>query len=160
MNTRKKRGDVHLPSFLVNYQTSERLRRINVGVNDVESYEQSWPIWSTLLQLEGIRRRWADWSHQFEKLHHLAPVFAVIGLCLSMLHQSSLGATYGIMKSRPTGYRPDMAVLFIVSAMAAGPAMNLLASKLAGVFSKKAVINEKADGWNCLLHRLGTGRVS
>ncbi|GAB4579318.1 MAG: Ni/Fe-hydrogenase cytochrome b subunit [Anaerolineales bacterium] len=94
-------------------------------------------------QAEWFQQRWPAWSHRFEKLHHLAPIFAVIGLCLSMLHQSSLGATYGIMKARPIWYRPDMAVLFIVSAMAAGPAMTLLASTLAGKLSKRVVTNDK-----------------
>ncbi|NUM44135.1 MAG: polysulfide reductase NrfD [Anaerolineales bacterium] len=94
-------------------------------------------------QAEWFQKRWPAWSQRFDKLHHLAPVFAVIGLCLSMLHQSSLGATYGIMKARPIWYRPDMAVLFIVSAMAAGPSMTLLATTLAGKFSKRAVVNEK-----------------
>jgi Ni/Fe-hydrogenase subunit HybB-like protein len=94
-------------------------------------------------QAAWFQNRWPVWSHRFENLHHLAPVLAVIGLCLSMLHQSSLGATYGIMKARPIWYRPDMAVLFIVSAMAAGPAMTLLVSTLAGKFSKRAVVNDK-----------------
>ena len=94
-------------------------------------------------QADWFQKRWPVWSQRFEKIHHLAPVFAVIGLCLSMLHQSSLGATYGILKARPIWYRPDMAVMFIVSAMAAGPSMTLLATTLAGKFSKKAVINEK-----------------
>ncbi len=94
-------------------------------------------------QADWFQKRWPVWSQRFEKIHHLAPVFAVIGLCLSMLHQSSLGATYGILKARPIWYRPDMAVMFIVSAMAAGPSMTLLATTLAGKFWKKAVVNEK-----------------
>ncbi|HNB50865.1 MAG TPA: polysulfide reductase NrfD, partial [Anaerolineales bacterium] len=94
-------------------------------------------------QADWFQKRWPRLSHTFEKIHHLAPILAVVGLCLSMLHQSSLGATYGIMKARPIWYRPDMAVMFIVSAMAAGPSMTLLASSLASRFSKRAVVNEK-----------------
>lgn len=94
-------------------------------------------------QADWFKKRWPGVSHQLEKIHHLAPFLAVAGLCLSMLHQSSLGATYGIMKARPIWYRPDMAVMFIVSAMAAGPSMTLLASSLAARFSKRAVVNEK-----------------
>jgi molybdopterin-containing oxidoreductase family membrane subunit len=55
----------------------------------------------------------------------------VVGLGLSLLHQSSLGATYGVLKARPIWYRPDLSVLFIVSAMAAGPALTVLVSMLA-----------------------------
>lgn len=94
-------------------------------------------------QADWFQKRWPGLAYKLEKIHHFAPVFAVIGLCLSMLHQSSLGATYGIMKARPIWYRPDMAVMFIVSAMAAGPAMTLLATSLAGRFTKRAVVNDK-----------------
>jgi molybdopterin-containing oxidoreductase family membrane subunit len=76
-------------------------------------------------------------------MHHLAPILAVVGLCLSMLHQSSLGATYGILKARPVWYRPGLAVLFIVSAMAAGPAMTVLASKVASRLSPRAIIDDR-----------------
>jgi len=94
-------------------------------------------------QAKWFQQRWPNLSHRLEKIHHIAPILAVAGLVLSMLHQSSLGATYGIMKARPIWYRPDMAVLFIVSAMAAGPAMTLLTSTLAGKFTKRAKINDK-----------------
>ncbi|HEX6384476.1 MAG TPA: NrfD/PsrC family molybdoenzyme membrane anchor subunit, partial [Anaerolineae bacterium] len=66
---------------------------------------------------------------------------AIAGLGLSMLHQSSLGATFGVLKARPIWYRPDMAVLFIVSAMAAGPALTVLASKVAARLTARAVID-------------------
>ena len=44
-----------------------------------------------------------------------APYLAVAGLGLSMLHQSSLGASYGVLKARPIWYRPDLSVLFMLS---------------------------------------------
>ena len=94
-------------------------------------------------QAEWFQKRWPGLSHKLEKVHHIAPVLAIAGLGLSMLHQSSLGATYGIMKARPIWYRPGMAVLFIVSAMAAGPALTLLASSLSARFTRRAVVNDK-----------------
>ena len=94
-------------------------------------------------QAKWFQQRWPHLSHKLEKVHHIAPVLAVAGLVLSMLHQSSLGATYGIMKARPIWYRPGMAVLFIVSAMAAGPALTLLASSLSARFTRRAVVNDK-----------------
>ncbi len=42
-------------------------------------------------------------------LHKAAPVFALLGLGISLLHQSSLGATYGIVKSRPIWFKPEHA---------------------------------------------------
>ena len=78
-----------------------------------------------------LTRRWPGVAARLQSVHHIAPYLAVAGLGLSLLHQSSLGATYGVLKARPIWYRPDLSVLFIVSAMAAGPALTVLVSMLA-----------------------------
>lgn len=87
--------------------------------------------------------RWPKLSAMLEKIHKLAPVLAIAGLGLSMLHQSSLGATYGVLKSRPIVYRPSMAVMFMFSAMAAGPALTVLASKVASYVSDRAIVKRE-----------------
>ena len=89
-----------------------------------------------------FQARWPGLGHRLESIHHFAPVLAVVGLGLSLLHQSSLGATYGVLKARPIVYRPGMAILFIVSAMAAGPALTALASKISALLSPRAVVND------------------
>ncbi len=71
-------------------------------------------------------RRWPAASRVGHFLHRLTPVFAVLGLALSLLHQSSLGATYGIIAARPLWYNPTMPVLFIISAAAGGLAFTVL----------------------------------
>lgn len=58
-------------------------------------------------------------------LHKAAPFFALLGLGISLLHQSSLGATYGIVKSRPFWFKPSMPIMFIISAIAVGPALTM-----------------------------------
>jgi Ni/Fe-hydrogenase subunit HybB-like protein len=58
-------------------------------------------------------------------LHKLTPFLAVLGLVISLLHQSSLGATYGIIKSRPFWFKPSMPIMFVLSAIAAGPAVTV-----------------------------------
>jgi menaquinone reductase, integral membrane subunit len=58
-------------------------------------------------------------------LHKAAPFFALLGLGISLLHQSSLGATYGIVKARPIWFKPSMPIMFILSAIAAGPALTI-----------------------------------
>jgi molybdopterin-containing oxidoreductase family membrane subunit len=63
-----------------------------------------------------------SWAH---RLHGAAPVLAVLGLLISLLHQSSLGATYGILRSRPIWFKPSMPILFIISAVAVGPAVTM-----------------------------------
>jgi molybdopterin-containing oxidoreductase family membrane subunit len=75
-------------------------------------------------------------------------MLAIVGLGLSLLHQSSLGAAYGVLKARPVWYRPDLSVLFIVSAMAAGPSLTVLASMITARFTSRA----RVDG--ALMERL------
>lgn len=58
-------------------------------------------------------------------LHHIAPFAAVLGLMLSMLHQSSLGATYGVLVARPIWFKPSLPVMFILSAVGAGSTLVL-----------------------------------
>ena len=89
-----------------------------------------------------MQRRWPRLAHWLTEVHRIAPVLAVAGLGLSMLHQSSLGATYGILKARPIWYRPDLSVLFIASAIAAGPSLTILASMLASRLTRRAHVND------------------
>jgi Ni/Fe-hydrogenase subunit HybB-like protein len=69
-------------------------------------------------------------------LHRVMPIVALVGMGISMIHQSSLGATYGILTARPVWYSPSAPVLFILSAVAAGPALTvfltLVVSQLSG----------------------------
>ncbi len=55
----------------------------------------------------------------------LTPVFVVLGITLSTLHQSSLGSLYVLMpeKLHPLWWSPSLPVLFFISAVAVGPAM-------------------------------------
>jgi len=48
--------------------------------------------------------RWPRLAGWMQRVHHYAPYLAVAGVFLSMLHQSSLGATYGVLKARPLWY--------------------------------------------------------
>ncbi|MFT3892884.1 MAG: polysulfide reductase NrfD [Anaerolineales bacterium] len=58
-------------------------------------------------------------------LHKFTPFLAVLGLLISLLHQSSLGATYGVIKSRPIWFKPSMPIMFVLSAIAAGPSITV-----------------------------------
>ena len=101
-----------------------------------------------------FKGRWPKLSHRLHGIHKFAPVLAIFGLGFSLLHQSSLGATYGVLKARPIWYKPSLAVLFIVSAVIGGLALTVLASKLAAIFSEKANVRHdvldkvmQAIGW-------------
>lgn len=70
--------------------------------------------------------RWPAASRVGHTVHKATPILAVIGLGLSLLHQSSLGATYGVVAARPLWYKPSLPVLFILSAAAGGISATLL----------------------------------
>jgi molybdopterin-containing oxidoreductase family membrane subunit len=77
-------------------------------------------------------------------LHKATPLLALLGLGISLLHQSSLGATYGIVKSRPIWFKPSMPIMFILSAVAAGPALTT------GV----AIVAEWVSGRRLIAHNI------
>ena len=89
-----------------------------------------------------IRSRWPGLSKRLESIHHFAPYLAVAGLFLSMLHQSSLGALYGVLKAKPLWYRPGISVLFIISAIAGGISLTVLLSMLAPRLSRKIKVQD------------------
>jgi molybdopterin-containing oxidoreductase family membrane subunit len=60
-----------------------------------------------------------------------------------MLHQSSLGAVYGVLKARPFWYRPDISVLFIISAVAGGMALTVFGSMLSARLTRRANVDDR-----------------
>ena len=91
---------------------------------------------------EWLRKKFPRIAEKMEHLHHYAPVLAFFCLGLSSLHQSSLGAVYGVIKARPIWYRPEMSVLFMFTAILGGIALTLLASMLAARLTSKAKVND------------------
>ncbi len=91
------------------------------------------------------------------KVHHFSPVLAIFGLGFSLLHQSSLGATYGVLQARPIWYRPSVSVLFIYSAVLGGISLTIAFSMFAARLTPRAWVNDrlleklaKAIGWGLL----------
>lgn len=72
------------------------------------------------LESDFMRKRWKGGVKFGHFLHRFAPLAALIGLGLSLLHQSSLGATYGVLVARPIWFKPTLPVMFILSAVGAG----------------------------------------
>ncbi len=75
-------------------------------------------------------------------LHKLTPVMAAVGLGLSLLHQSSLGATYGVLSGREIWFKPSMPVLFILSAVAGGVSLTLLVTIVVSKLSGRELIDK------------------
>lgn len=113
-------------------------------------WEITWCVilYSTILVLEFLPilfetpffSRWPWLRKVGHWLHRAAPVFAVLGLALSMLHQSSLGATYGVLSGRSIWFKPSLPVMFIISAIAGGISMTLLLTIIVGKLRSKRVI--------------------
>lgn len=95
-----------------------------------------------IANLEWLRKRFPKIADLMSRVHHYAPILAIIGLGLSSLHQSSLGATYGIIKARPFWFKPEMSVLFMLSAIVGGISMTLFATMLSARLTSKAKIND------------------
>lgn len=93
-------------------------------------------------QWHWMKSHWPRLAERLSAVHHYAPYLAVVGLGLSMLHQSSLGATYAILKARPVWYRPDLSVLFMASAMAGGPSLTVLISMIAARLTPHANVED------------------
>jgi len=104
-----------------------------------------------------MKTRWPKTANRFSKIHHFAPYLAIAGLFLSMLHQSSLGATYGVLIARPLWYSPSLSILFMFSAIVGGISLTILASMLAAYFSNQAKVNDRI--LEKLSHFLGWGLV-
>jgi len=86
---------------------------------------------------------WPRFRKSAHALHKLAPLLALLGLLISLLHQSSLGATYGIVKARPIWFKPSMPIMFILSAIAVGPALTMAgAFVLEWITVKKTVAHD------------------
>jgi menaquinone reductase, integral membrane subunit len=82
---------------------------------------------------------------EFE-LHRVMPVFAAVGAFLSFFHQGSLGGLYGVLRGRPFAFRegffiwPSTFFLFILSAIAVGPAFILLTTWLVSKITGKQLV--------------------
>lgn len=115
-------------------------------------WEITWCVilYSTVLLLEVLPiifssrlfSRW-PWLAKFgHKIHVGAPVLAVVGMGLSMLHQSSLGATYGVLSGRAIWFKPSLPVMFIISAVAGGISLTLLATIITSKLTHKELVSD------------------
>ena len=76
--------------------------------------------------------RWPRLRRAGHQLHRATPILALLGMGLSLLHQSSLGATYGVLSGRAIWFKPSLPILFIMSAAAGGVGLTLWLTILTG----------------------------
>lgn len=124
-------------------------------------WEITWAVvlYSTVLVLEFLPillgAHFFDRLPRLRKLGHLihkaAPIFAAIGIGISMIHQSSLGATYGVLSGRAIWYKPTLPVMFILSAIGGGISLTLLATLITSKVIHKTLIPQRVKGEIALL---------
>jgi molybdopterin-containing oxidoreductase family membrane subunit len=80
-------------------------------------------------------------------LHELMAIFALTGTFLSFFHQGSLGGVAGVLFARPFAYRSGFFVwpwtffLFILSAIASGPAFTALICRAMEAVTRKRLVD-------------------
>jgi len=80
-------------------------------------------------------------------LHEVMAVFALLGTFLSFFHQGSLGGVAGVLFGRPFAYRTGFFIwpwtffLFILSAIASGPAFTGLICRVIEKVSRKQLVD-------------------
>jgi Ni/Fe-hydrogenase subunit HybB-like protein len=77
-------------------------------------------------------------------LRWATPALAAAGAVFSTLHQSSLGALYGVLVARPLWNSALMPFLFLLSAIPAGLSMTVLAAMVVSRFAKREVASKVA----------------
>ncbi len=97
----------------------------------------------SIAPIEWLAQKWAFLKTWRKPLIRVGILLTIMGMCLSTLHQSSLGALYLIApnKLHPLWYSPFMPMFFFVSSMAAGSSMVIFE----GMFAHKGV-HQYMDG--------------
>jgi len=99
-------------------------------------FEVAWCVmlYSTVLALEfsPIFFEGVGWKKAADAVHQLIVPLVILGVLLSMLHQSSLGTLFLILptKLHPLWYSPILPIFFFISAIALGCGMTILESFL------------------------------
>ena len=85
-----------------------------------------------------------------QRLLLMMPIIAGVGVLLSLLHQGSLGGVYGVLFARPFAWRPGIYIwpwtfiLFITSAVSAGPLFTVLVAKVIEKLTRRELIPPQA----------------
>ena len=91
-------------------------------------------------------------AHNF---HVVMPLIAGLGAFLSTFHQGSLGGMYGVLFGRPYALRDGFFIwpwtffLFVLSAVASGPAFSVLVVKLMELITGKTLVDNSVKRLMC-----------
>jgi c(7)-type cytochrome triheme protein len=125
-------------------------------------FEVAWCVmlYTTVLALEFSPMLFEKlgWKSAYQTLHRLTVPLVIIGVLLSMLHQSSLGSLFLILPGKlyPLWYSPWLPVFFFISAIALGCAMTIFESFLSyRAFRKRLEMDLLADVGKIMAVALG-----
>jgi menaquinone reductase, integral membrane subunit len=85
--------------------------------------------------------RWPWMRRIVHNIHRITPILALFGLGLSLLHQSSLGATFSVLSGRAIWFKPSLPIMFIISAIAGGLSLTLLATLVTSKITHRNLIS-------------------
>ncbi|MBE0408488.1 MAG: polysulfide reductase NrfD, partial [Anaerolineales bacterium] len=85
--------------------------------------------------------RWPWLRRIVHNIHRITPILALMGLGLSLLHQSSLGATFGVLSGRAIWFKPSLPIMFIISAVAGGLSLTLFATLVTSKITHRDLIS-------------------
>lgn len=106
---------------------------------------ESVPLWLENRKLKKV----TFLRHLAHNLHAVMPLFAGVGAFLSFFHQGSLGGMYGVLFARPFAFREGFFIwpwtffLFILSAVASGPAFTMLIATIMEKMTGRKLIDFK-----------------
>jgi len=89
-----------------------------------------------------------NWQFPLKIVRAITLPLVIVGMCLSTLHQSSLGSLFLIVpeKINPLWYTPMMPVFFFISAVAVGLGMTIVESNLSARGFGRALENDLLKG--------------
>ncbi len=115
-------------------------------------FEVAWCVmlYTTVLALEFSPMLFEKlgWKVAYDTIHRMTAPLVILGVLLSMLHQSSLGSLFLILPGKlyPLWYSPILPIFFFISALGLGCAMTIFESFLSyRAFRKKLEIGLLAD---------------
>ncbi len=125
-------------------------------------FEVAMSVFSYLIVLTIENSQWVaerlQWKWLLKALRYALIVFVTLGIIISHLHQTSLGALFLMARDRLSElwHTPIMPILFYVSAVTAGIAMTVIESLLtASAFRKKPEMHLLAEMGGWLRYALG-----
>jgi Ni/Fe-hydrogenase subunit HybB-like protein len=111
------------------------------------------------LEFSPVIAEWAGWPKLRRRLHALTLGAVVLGISLSMLHQSGLGALYLMAKGKihPLWYSEFIPVLFLVSSIFAGLSMVIFEGTISHKVFRDRLGKPLRDGHEAIV--IGLARI-